>query len=189
MKQTIPTPGIFVASVWLIFVAICFSNEGSSFLVFLIAFFGSIFWMIVWLIRLIMWFFRRRKETTRLLHQPFLYWSFEPAVLILSVVLVFSGAFSSVRFWMSKSALQAYAENVRSGHISPSGRNEKGRHVGFYTVTETELVTNRVVRLITSADYLDDAGFVYAPSNAPPVLGEDYYTHIAGAWWHWHRSW
>jgi len=110
-------------------------------------------------------------------------------ILILSVVLVFSGILSSVRFWVSKSALQTYADNVRAGHISSSGRSEKKRQVGLYNVTETELVTNGVVRLITSEDGFDDAGFVSAPNTAPPILGEDSYAHITGSWWYWHRSW
>lgn len=189
MRRTLPVFGVIIACIWLAYVGIAFSNVGTNLTAFLIAFCGGIIWIVVWLIRMIVWWLCRKKRIAQPLRQPVLYWSFEPTILILSAALVFSGLLSSVRFHLSKSALQIYAEAVRSGRISPNGQGEQGRHVGLYTATETELVTNGVVRLITSENGFNDAGFVYSPSNTPPVLGEDYYVQAADSWWYWYRNW
>jgi hypothetical protein len=46
------------------------------------------------------------------------------------------------------------------------------------------------VRMITSqCSMFDHCGLAYSPAGEPARVGEDYYSHIWGPWWHWYRSW
>jgi hypothetical protein len=148
-------------------------------------------WGVVWLIRLMVAFVRQRQGCTP--RQPFgrelLYWGFEPAVLLLFAGLAFSGVFCTFRFRLCRPSLDAYVAKVANGRAQAHGFGTTERWVGLFRIRETELLSHGVVRIITSEDGFDDAGFTFAPAFPPPVVGEDSYTHITGSWWHWDRSW
>src|SRR4030095_1302464 len=109
--------------------------------------------------------------------------------LLLSAALIFSGFLCSVRFRLSRPALDAYVAEVVAGRVQPHGYGTPRHWVGLFRVAETESLPDGVVRIITASDFLDDAGFTFSPVSPPPRVGEDSYTHITGAWYHWHRSW
>lgn len=107
-----------------------------------------------------------------------------PTLLALALVFCLTGAPFYLRFFLSKPSLTDYAQNRAAQDSS-----RINRRVGLFVVHETERV-NGTVRLITTDDGMaDHAGLVYSPNGKPERIGEDRYTHLAGPWWHWQRSW
>jgi hypothetical protein len=186
----LPIMGSIVSCSCLVFVIIACSDAGISFPAEMIAFFGGLLWSAVWFIRFIYWRagIRSGSECVMPFRRASFYWGIEPATLVLAVFLVGSGLLSSVRFRLSESAFQTYIEDVRAGRVAASGRLSPSHRIGLYTITETELLPNGIVRFITSLDGIDDAGFAYSSTSEPLRIGEDSYKHITGPWWHWHRS-
>ena len=115
-------------------------------------------------------------------------WMLGPCLMIAcSVFVVLGGAFY-VRFFVSRPALDRFAEKLIAAGASAS---EPGGpvSVGLFQAREVELLPGGVVRMITSRDLFDTAGVVYCTEGEPPVIGEDSYSPLGGGWWHWHRSW
>ena len=189
--RLVPIPIVVLASLWLLFVVVFFSDAGSDFLPILVLFYGSLLWGGIWLIRLIVWLVRQRNVSfsrqTR--ERAFAYWGIEPATLLLCGVLAVTGVLYHVRFRLCRSSLDVYAAEVVAGRILSQDRNAPKRWVGLFRVSETELLPGETVRVITASDFMDDAGFVSSPGSPPPRVGEDTYRHITGPWYHWHRSW
>ena len=124
-----------------------------------------------------------RKET-RERSGGIVYWALEPFTFALAIAIAVSGVSSHVRFVASKSALTDYVTSVSASETHSEQR------VGLYTLKETEVLPNGVVRIITTESGFDDAGFAFSPRSAPPVIGEDSYKKLpfSDGWYHWHRS-
>jgi hypothetical protein len=186
-----PIPVVVLVCAWFVFVVCAFSDAGSSLPSFVVLVYCGLLWGVVWLIRFVVFLARQRRGSIPV--QPFrralLYWSFEPAALCLTAVLVYTGILYHLRFRLSRPALESYAAEIVAGRKQPHGFATPRRWVGLYRVRETELLPDGVVRIITAPSGFDDAGFTSSPVSSPPVVGEDSYTHITGSWYHWHRSW
>ena len=143
----------------------------------------TIIWGLAWLIRLLVHAWRARRGIAPE-HRGFAYWAIEPLTFVLAILIAVSGVPSYLRFVASRSALARYVERARD--------SDREKHwVGLYAVRETEVLSDGVVRFITSENGFDDAGFAFAPRSSPPVIGEDSYTKVpfSDGWYHWHRSW
>jgi hypothetical protein len=188
-RWLLPIMGSVAACSCLVFVIIACSDAGISFAAVMVALFGGLLWGAVWFIRFISWSVGIRSGSAKVMpiRREVFYWGVEPAALVLAVFLVGSGQLSLVRFRLSESALQMYIEDVRAGRVATFGSLAPSHRIGLYTITETELLPNGIVRFITSADGIDDAGFAYSSTSEPPRIGEDSYTHLTGPWWHWRR--
>ena len=130
-----------------------------------------------------------RTAPTGSLRQLLLYWGFEPVVFVFSLLLLGMNIPFIARFLLSKAALDNYAENVITRHIEPQDFGSPTRRVGLYSVFETELLPGGVMRLITSRDGFNDAGFAFSPDSIPPETSLDSYKRRYGGWWRWARDW
>jgi hypothetical protein len=186
-----PLPIAILLTAWFLFVVIFFSDVDSNLDALVVLVYGSLLWLFVWLIRLIVSLVRQRRGTIARqgLRHALRYWGVEPAALLLCGVLAITGVLFYPRFWLCRASLDAYVADVVAGRVQPHD-NETPRHwVGLFRVSEVELQPGGVVRMITTPVLLDDAGLTYSPVSAPPRIGEDSYRHITGAWYRWHRSW
>jgi hypothetical protein len=110
----------------------------------------------------------------------------EPLVLLICFALVSSGAAFWVRFMLSQSLLNNYVQTaspkIASGSFTP------GVRVGLFWLRQAEVLPQGVVRMITTeCGVVDTCGLVYSPTGTPPVVGEDVYDSLGGAWYHWYR--
>lgn len=189
--RSVRVPHLIPVCLWLAFFVFAYSDAGTNFLAPLILGYGGLLWGVAWLKRLLA--FRRRRRRGTVLPQPWgrtvLYWSFEPAALLLSAAIALTGVLRPVRFHLSRRALDAYAAEVAAGRVPPPKSRISLRWVGLYLVRKTELLPGGAVRVITSSDGIDAAGFAWSPGSRPPVIGEDFYTPLTGPWYHWHQSW
>lgn len=178
-------------SLWFVFVCVWFSDAGVDVIPMMILAYGILLWGAVWLIGLFvavaLWFSASRPRID--FRRACLRWSIDPAVIFLSGFLAFSGILCRVRFLLCRPAFDAYAAEVTAGRAEQHGFGTPRRRVGLFQVAETELHPDGVVRVITSGDFMDDAGFTFAPNHPPPVIGEDSYERISGNLYHWRRSW
>jgi hypothetical protein len=181
---------IIAGILWFIFCVIAFSNAGFNTLIILVALPVTVVWSLVWLIRLIV-SLNRQRQGGSYVRKSLTYWLFEPAVIIVPLVLSLLGVFTSARFALSEQALVSYVASVRAGKVNLAFEfNHPPRHVGLYTVTFTDLLPDGTVRVLTSSHgVLDRAGFANSPQTPPPRQGEDSYKHIHQQWWYWYESW
>ena len=93
-------------------------------------------------------------------------------------------ALRPLRFHLSRPSLDAYVTEVLAG---PAQRYIPQRRVGLYSVLETQVRADGVVRIITTWG-LNDGGFIFSPTPQPPPLRVDTYTHITGPWYYWTRN-
>lgn len=186
-----PIPVVILISAWFVFVLGCFSDAGSDILSYLVLVYGSLLWGFIWLVRLIVSIVRQRRGSVprQTLRHAVLYWGFEPVTLLLCGVLALSGVLYHVRFRLCRPSLDAYVADVIAGRVQPHSYGTTKHWVGLFRIAETELQPDGVVRIITAATFLDDAGFTFSPVSPPPRIGEDTYHHITGSWYHWNRSW
>jgi hypothetical protein len=197
MKAKNETPRlipIFVAillAAWFLFIVIFFSDVDSNLDALVVLVCGSLLWLFVWLIRLVVSLVRQRRGTVARqgLRHALRYWGVEPVALLLCGVLAISGVLFYPRFWLCRASLDAYVADVVAGRVQPRDNKTPRHWVGLFRVSEIELQPSGVVRMITTPVFLDDAGLTYSPVSAPPRIGEDSYRHITGAWYRWHRSW
>lgn len=191
--QSIPKLTTIACILWFVFCAVAFSDAGSDFLSVLIALTIAALWGSIWLIRLTVYWLRRRSGNRQpeIVSRPAIYWTLEPIVLIVNLALSSLGVFSFIRFAISERSLTHYVERVRSGEIVLASEfNHPSRQVGLYTITVTDLLPDGTIRMITSShSLLDRAGFAHSPANPPPRQGEDSYQHLYGHWWYWFESW
>jgi hypothetical protein len=152
-------------------------------------------WGLSWLVRVIItlaaFFISRYQQEPSKPVKPWtlLYLGIEPVAIGLSLALILFNIPTSIRLKLSESALTSYVREVQAGRRSSQAGGDPTRRVGLFDVKETELLDGGIVRLITTEDFVDHAGFVYSPQQQPPVRGEDSYRHLYGSWWHWQRSW
>ncbi len=179
---------ILVSVAWVIFCWIIFSNSGVSTISTVITVYIVGIWGIAWLIRLLVYFWRKGNRGPQ---KTLFYWLFEPTVIVVSLLLSYAGVFSFIRFTLSEQALTRYVEDVRTGKVNIAFKfNHPPRKIGLYTVSQTDLMPDGTVRVITSLHgLLDKAGFANSSHNPPPRRGEDTYKHIYQQWWYWHESW
>ncbi|WP_139228174.1 hypothetical protein [Planctomicrobium piriforme] len=153
----------------------------------------GVIWMGMWILRFCIWLVleltNTNPESFGSPAKAIAYWIFEPGVFLVAVGVVALDVPQRIRLSLSSSALEKYVADVQAGTVAEQRYGEPPRRIGLYTVSETELLKDGVVRLITSSDGLDDVGLVFAKNSEPPVIGEDSYSHMTGPWWHWHRSW
>ena len=191
--QSIPKLTTIACILWFVFCAVGFSDAGSDFLSVLIALTIAALWGSIWLIRLTVYWLRRRSGNRQpeIFSRPAIYWTLEPIVLIVSLALSALGIFSFIRFTISERSLTDYVERVRSGEIILASEfNYPSRQVGLYTIAATDLLPDGTVRMLTSShSLLDRAGFAHSPANPPPRQGEDSYQYLYGHWWYWFESW
>ena len=183
----VPASGLVLAGIWFVFVTIEFSNAGIDLLVFLGAVFGSLLWGLIWLVRIVL--MHAKTPSTGSLRQLLLYWGFEPAVFAFSILLLAMDAPANARFLLSRAALDTYAENVIAKRTEPQDFGSPIRRVGLYSIYETELLPGDIVRVITSRDGFNDAGFAFSPDTTPPKTSLDSYRSLNAGWWHWSRIW
>ncbi len=137
-----------------------------------------------WLVCQIVLFFRPVQASTvrRLM-------SFACFPVVCGVAFIFATTDAGIRgrLWLCESEVRG---RFAMAQIEPgTGWDlEKSEQVGLFTVREVDRHGD-CVRMITSKDFLDDAGLVYCQAGQPPRIGEDQYRHLWGPWWHWHRSW
>lgn len=183
--------GIFRCAIWFAFCAFSFSDAGYNILLPIVAIPLAMIWAVIWLVRLVAYRKQQRNQSKLIKTKKLLFWMLEPITLIASIVLSTSGLFSYMRFIASESALNHYVESVRSGQVNLNFEfQHPSRHIGLYTVSVTDLLSDGTVRVITSShSVLDKAGFANSPSSPPPRQGEDSYKHIFGQWWLWYQRW
>ena len=109
---------------------------------------------------------------------------FAPAVILLVLGAVFSGALFHLRFLASRPALERYAAQT----LARGRSHQNAARIGLFIARETEVLPNGVVRIITASCMLDECGVVFS-RNEPPVVDEDFYEPLARGWWKWTRSW
>lgn len=180
---------------WLVFVLIAFSDAAAHYLIVILTIWVFGLWGFSWFMRvlillgtlLISRFQQRPSQPVPL--KKLLNLGIELATIGLSLALILFNIPTSIRLKLSESALMGYVQEVQAGRRSLQQRGAPTRRVGLFDVRETELLTGGIVRLITTEDFVDHAGFVYSPTQKPPIQGEDTYRHLYGPWWHWQRSW
>jgi hypothetical protein len=158
-----------LASIWL------GSDSGISVPGLLIVVGGAGLLLVVWLILLVVAL--KRKDRMKL---PWV----EPAVTILVLLAIYSGALFHLRFLASRRSLDRYVAQTLAGRES----HRKPTNVGLFVARETEVLPNGVVRIITASCMFDECGIAFSRMQ-PPVVGEDRYDHLTGKWWRWWRSW
>jgi len=189
--RRIPRPVVILSILWFVLILCAASDAAIEFTCFLVLFFGGLLWGLVWLVRFIVFLVRQSRGSIP--RPPFrralFYWGFEPTFLVLSLLIAVSGLLCFIRFSLCRTALDSYVAEVVAGRVQEQQFGAPKRWVGLFRIRETELLPDGVVRIITASDFLDDAGFTYSPVSPPPIIGEDVYKHMSGAWYHWHRSW
>ena len=183
--NNIPRWVLVLCTLWFLFSILAFSDVGSDLGAFLLSLLVVGLWLLVWLIRLIRALWLRHK-----VERPWLYWTIEPLVIVLCVFLSLANVFTYIRFQLSKPALLAYIEQVKTGKIQADNNN--WHWVGLYSVHDTELMSDNAVRFITSSNgMMSDAGFVYSATHKMPekLHEHDEYQAIDNNWWYWYRSW
>ncbi len=180
----LPRPQLLWCILWVLFISVAYSDAGSGMGLFLVCYGITIVWGLAWLIRLIVYAWRSRRSVATE-HRGFVFWAVEPLTFILAMGIAISGAPAYLRFIASHAALTRYVQSV------PVPSPDSRRWVGLFAVRETEVLSDGVVRFITSESGFDDAGFAFAPRSSPPIVGEDSYTKVpfVEGWYHWHRSW
>ena len=180
---------------WLTFVLIAFSDAATHYLTVVAAMWVIGLWGLSWIARVIIAIVGvlisrlKEKMSKPAKRWKSLSWGIEPTALILSLALIIFAIPTKIRLKLSEPALTTYVQDVQAGRRSPQKWGDSSRWVGLFEVRETELPEGGVIRVITTKDFVDHAGFVYSPKQKPPVLGEDSYRHLYGFWWHWQRSW
>lgn len=178
---------------WLVFILIAFSNAAPNYLIAVLMIFVLGLWGLSWLVRLIamlaaLLISRFQQEPSKPIEPwTLLYLGLEPVAIGLSLALILFNIPTSIRLKLSESALTSYVREVQAGCRSSQAGGDPTRQVGLFDVTETELLDGGIVRLITTEDFRDHAGFVYSPQQ-PPIQGKDSYRHLYGSWWLWHRG-
>jgi hypothetical protein len=197
LRLTLP-----VSLFWLAFVLIAFSDAASSLIISMLTVLVIGLWGLSWIIRGVFAIaqpltsrsktkpaqFKKQLKEQLKNYQNWLKVGIEPATILLSMVLIAFAIPTSIRVKLSEPALTAYVQDIQAGRRSPQTYGEAPRQVGLFTVKETELLDDGIVRLITTEAFLNHAGFVYSPHQTPPTLGEDYYQHLYGNWWNWQRQ-
>jgi len=175
--------------IFFILCAVASSNAGSDLISSIAILLIAAIWTLIWIIRFSFSYVKSKKGQAPKLSASF--WAIEPTCIVLTLLVVYSGLFSLVRFALGEHALSQYAADVRSGKINVDFEfvHEKKR-IGLYQLTITEHLSDGTVRFITSShNLLDSAGFANSESSPPMKRGEDSYKHIYGNWWVWYRSW
>ncbi len=107
--------------------------------------------MLTWLVRVARYIWLKRVARTITLTRSWIFWSLEPAILLLCLGLASTGVFFHIRFAASQNALDRYVVGVRSGDIDTQFEfNHPTRRVGLYNVTSTDSFPDGTVRMITS---------------------------------------
>lgn len=175
-------------AIWVGLCILTFSNVATYLPLFLLLLAIIVGWILLWLVRWILW---RRIPREKRIALPKNMWQIEPLVLLVPLILGFSGTFSWVQFNLSETALDLYVMDVRAGKVNIVYEfNHPVRNVGLYAINYTDILPDGSVRILTASQGMfDRAGFVYSDSNPPPRQGEDFYKHIKQKWWYWHESW
>jgi len=171
------------SGVWVIYVLAFGSDAGLTVQVLLVLIWGGVGLLLLWSLCLGAHLLRTRRDPQQRHVRRYLA---GPLLLLLCVAVVWTGAAFSVRFFISRSALDTY---VRSASRASLRRFNPGVRVGLFWLREVEVLPGGTVRMITTHCMFDDCGVVYSPSGTPARIGEDYYHSLGGSWWHWSRSW
>jgi hypothetical protein len=175
-----PSIGCAAAILWLIVVAVTFSDAGVAFPAFVAVLFGSVL-MTGWcLIRASITLVRWRKGHTKLRTNP-LSWLFMPLVLAFGFIGAISPLFLSGRVFLSSDALVRSAAVLSSA--SPQELYANGRWVGLFRVREFSQ-SGKELRFITnSCGLVDSCGLLYAPEGHPQKHSKESFKHLYGSWW------
>ena len=87
----------------------------------------------------------------------------------------------AIRVALSAPLLESY------GKTSASSTLQGGRQVGLFFVLEAEVNAHQMRFTTARCNWLDDCGVLFSPGGPPESITGDSYTHLYGAWWHWHR--
>jgi hypothetical protein len=173
-----------LAAAWAMYVLGLGSDAGITVPVLLTLVYGGGAILILWCLRLgaHILITRRAPEQRRLLRLLL-----APCFVVACVAAVWTGVAFRIRFLLSKPALERFIRHPttveRRADPPPPAR------VGLFWLREVEVLPGGVVRIITTPCMFDDCGVVYSPRGLPPIIGEDHYRPLAGAWHHWWRSW
>ena len=164
------------------------SDAGSPLGAAVLLAYGAAALAIWWAVRGVLDLIRFRRGTTLGTSRARYVWSCLalPLALLIALIAARTDAFLSFRVLLSSHALAAAAADVGPSHGVDS--EWKPRWVGLFRVSEAESLAGGV-RFITTECGFDDCGVVYWMTGSPPRIGEDYYAHLYGPWWRWHRSW
>ncbi len=190
-RRFVRSPGkveLILTAVWLLAAACVYSNVGIDFGYWLLLNGGLLLLGGFWFLRMVVaifWFAMKPQDRKGLIGRPFR-WVALPATVVLTLALAVTHVDLWVRFQVSKPALNEFVNSVPADFAGwEYGRSQ---WIGLFRVTEAER-HGEVVRFITTATWLDDAGLAYSPNGNPPRIGEDTYHQLEGSWWLWYRSW
>lgn len=161
------------------------STPGGYFLVDLLAYFGLAVLGFVWLMRLVLAIAAAvyyRHALARAWR-----WALVPVAIAVVIVLVRARVPLRLRFELSHGALDRLAAGVVSGTVDPN--DVVGHWVGTYPVERVERLPGGMRFIVRDTGFLYAGGFAYSPGQAPTVVGEDRYHHIAGPWYEWLECW
>lgn len=176
-----------------------FSKAEATFLGVLIVIYGVPVWLLALLLRVLVWWIRRRRGKGRILSRPWLSWSIEPMVFAILIALIAVGGLKWVRFaisfpWLSSMAQKELAEMSVKGPQQSWMIGSADFMCGLYLVHswETGFATDgspQYLILTASQTLTDAAGWAYVPSGAKPKglrTGQPcYFEHMVGPWWRW----
>ena len=176
-----------------------FSNAEGTFWGIIVAFYLVPIWLIVLLIRLLVWLLRRKSGKARELAKPWLSWSVEPIFFLILVGLISVGGLKWARFvvsypWLYAKATTELKQMKIVGAQEWHDHNNSTAICGLYRVNqwETGTATDGSPQFLILTAYMtftDAAGWAFVPSGAKPKgikTGQPcYFDHMIGPWWRW----
>ncbi len=124
-----------------------------------------------------------------------------PALAVLAVALVATGVASSMRYTLSRAALQAAADQAMASPINAPGdrwsdmlvaaSSGADMGIGLYSFAAVDRVSaDTVVFLVDASGVMSDAGgFAFKATGQPDVPFAVAIEPLGGGWWVWYEEW
>jgi hypothetical protein len=165
-----------LASGWLLAVVVTHSDAGVPFPIWMVLFVAGLV-VGLWCLARTVWAFAGAREARR------------RGLLLSSMVLL--GILTAAIPWPLAIRLALSASSLRRDGPAAAAQDD-GRvnaWIGLFHVREAARFGDELRFLTSECGLVDQCGIVYSPAGRPPRRGEDTFTHIYGAWWHWYQSW
>ncbi|HKQ46954.1 MAG TPA: hypothetical protein VJZ71_02665 [Phycisphaerae bacterium] len=155
---------------------------GGYFVALVISVFLWKIFLIAWAIRLAIWVWLRKryKNDIPASRRKFWHWLSIPASAFTSFILLSTNVPFNVAFWLSRSSIDALANETISG----TDLNPKSRWAGLYYADEIERIPGGMRFVIPYSGFIDRYGFAWS-STPLPQNGREEYSHLDGAWYTW----